>query len=217
MIVNRNPKCADERSTIGFMPMASPLSKDQEKAQIAALLKSLIREKGYTHQSFAEEIGVSPGLVSQWATNRGTVPAERALTVASLLGTQPELISPSWRLLRNQFIKSQSRRLDSSIILAAVKLASGAVTGAGMSHFDIETEEDAELFSLAIDEVMDDGIIDASDSDVQRFARKLKSRKEGVDGEVRTTGSDGRADSAAGKAQDGDASRTSLSRRRKSA
>lgn len=96
------------------------MSDDPEKAQIAALLKNLIRENGYTHQSFAEEIGVSPGLVSQWATNRGMVPAERALTVASLLGTEPEVISPSWKLLRDQFIASQPQRPDFEIMGWAV-------------------------------------------------------------------------------------------------
>lgn len=197
--------------------MAAPVSDDPEKAKIAALLKQLLRERGYTHQSFAEAIGVSPGLVSQWATNRGAVPAERAMEVAALLHVEPDAISPSWKALKSQFLASQPQRLDAAIILAAVRLASGAVTGVGLSHFDIETEDDAELFALAIEEVMDDGITLASDSDVQRFARKLQSRKEEQDGEVGTAGSDGGVGRSTGKAQARDAQGPAGGRKRKSA
>lgn len=197
--------------------MAAPISDDPEKAKTAALIKQLLRERGYTHQSFAEAIGVSPGLVSQWATNRGAVPAERALEVATLLHVAPEAVSPSWKALKAQFLASQPQRLDAAIILAAVRLASGAVTGVGLSHFDIETHGDAELFALAIEEVMDDGIVEASDSDVQRFARKLQSRMEERDGQVGKAGSHGRADRTASKAQAGDATGTSPGRKRKSA
>lgn len=112
---------------------------------------------------------------------------------------------------------SQLQRLDAAIILAAVRLASGAVTGVGLSHFDIETEDDAELFALAIEEVMDDGITLASDSDVQRFARKLQSRKEEQDGEVGTAGSDGGVGRSTGKAQARDAQGPAGGRKRKSA
>ncbi|WP_313250113.1 helix-turn-helix transcriptional regulator [Stenotrophomonas acidaminiphila] len=112
---------------------------------------------------------------------------------------------------------SQPQRLDAAIILAAVRLASGAVTGVGLSHFDIETQGDAELFALAIEEVMDDGIVEASDSDVQRFARKLQSRMEERDGQVGKAGSHGRADRTASKAQAGDATGTSPGWKRKSA
>lgn len=100
--------------------MAAPISDDPEKAKIAALLKQLLRERGYTHQSFAEVIGVSPGLVSQWATNRGAVPAERAMEVATLLHVEPEAISPSWRALKTQFFESQLQRLDFEIMARTV-------------------------------------------------------------------------------------------------
>ncbi|KRG65190.1 hypothetical protein ABB26_05135 [Stenotrophomonas humi] len=197
--------------------MVAPVSPDPEKAQISELLKKLIRERGYTHQSFSDAIGVSPGLVSQWATNRGAVPAERAMKVATLLGTKPEIISPIWRELREQFVASQPLRLDAATITAAVRLASGAGTGVGLSHFELETEDDAELFALAIAEVLDDQIIEASDSDVQRFARKLKSRKEGDDGQVGAAGSNGGTDSSAGQAKAGNAKRAAAGRQRKRA
>lgn len=100
--------------------MAAPISDDPEKAKTAALIKQLLRERGYTHQSFAEAIGVSPGLVSQWATNRGAVPAERALEVATLLHVAPEAVSPSWKALKAQFQASQPQRPDFDIMAGTV-------------------------------------------------------------------------------------------------
>jgi len=112
---------------------------------------------------------------------------------------------------------SQPRRLDREIILAAVRLASGAATGVGLSQFQIETENDAELFALAIEEVMDDGITQASDSDVHRFVCKLQSLREEINDEVGTVGSDGGAHRTAGKAQTRDATGPTAGGKRKRA
>lgn len=112
---------------------------------------------------------------------------------------------------------SQAQRPTNETILAAVRLASGAHTGVGLTSFDIETEEDAELFALAIEEVLDEGIAIASDSDVQRFARKLESRRESGDGQVGTIGSNGGANSAKSKAKAGDAKGSSAGKKRKRA
>lgn len=128
--------------------MAAPVSDDPQKAQAAALLKRLLKERGYTHQSFADEIEVSPGLVSQWATNRGGVPAERAVAVASLLGVAPEEISINWRTLRGQFLASQSLGLDAITIGSAITLAKKAFRlGAGE---ELVIERDPEAFAQAL-------------------------------------------------------------------
>ena len=110
---------------------------------------------------------------------------------------------------------SQVQRPTAETILAAVRLASGAATGVGLSHFDIETDGDAELFALAIEEVLDDGITVATDSDVQRFARKFQSRVGVNNGKVGKTGSDGGIDSAAGKAKARSAAGSSAGRRKR--
>lgn len=112
---------------------------------------------------------------------------------------------------------SQIQRPTPDTILAAVRLASGATTGVGLDSFEIETEADAELFALAIEEVLDDGITVVSDSDVQRFARKLQSRRKSEDGQIRKARPDGRANSATGKAEAGDAPRPAASPARKRA
>lgn len=103
---------------------------------------------------------------------------------------------------------SQVQRPTTDTILAAVRLASGAATGVGLSHFDIETADDAELFALAIEEVLEDGITVPTDSDVQRFARKLQMLRKAEDGQVGKIGSNGGTDRAAGKAKAGNASRS---------
>lgn len=132
MAVNSSPKCADERQRIASLSMAAPVSVDPAEADAAALFKRLIDASDWTHESFAAEVEVSPGRVSQWATNRGPIPAERAIQVASLLGTQPELISPEWRRLLGQFLQSQTARLDGEMLDAIFMVAKkfAGLTGA---------------------------------------------------------------------------------------
>lgn len=117
--VNRLAKCADERSALGSLGMAAPISKDPAEAEAADLFKRLIDASDWTHQSFAAETDVSPGRVSQWATNRGPVPWDKAERVAELLGTEPDLISPAWRRLRTYFMQSLLLRLTPEIVAAS--------------------------------------------------------------------------------------------------
>lgn len=112
---------------------------------------------------------------------------------------------------------SQSTRLTRETIVDAVKLATGSVTKAGMPSFEIETIEDAELLVLAMEAVLEDGIHGATDSDVQRFARKFGSSSEEVSGKFGTSGSNGRAGSAARTAKTGEEGQPATRRSRKSA
>jgi DNA-binding transcriptional regulator YdaS (Cro superfamily) len=90
--------------------MPAPLSANPEDAAAAALFSRLLRTGGWTHEKFAAEIGVSAGRVSQWATNRGAIPPERAVAVARLLGSSPALLSPVWGRLRDEWAASQPER-----------------------------------------------------------------------------------------------------------
>jgi len=110
---------------------------------------------------------------------------------------------------------SQPARLSKDTIAAAVHLATGASLKGGGGHFAIETEDDAEFFALAIDEVLDQNIEAVSDSDVERFALKFKSRKEKVDGKVGKAGSDGGADRSSRQAEAGGKDRVAAGRKRK--
>lgn len=146
--VNRFTKCADGRHALAFLGMVAPISDDALEAEAAALFSRLIKDSEWTHETLADKVGVSPGRVSQWATNRGAIPAERALAVAQALGTQPELISVSWRNLRNEFVQSQLGRLTPAIVAHAVRMvrkATGIVEGKS-----INVEDDLELFAQSL-------------------------------------------------------------------
>jgi hypothetical protein len=116
---NSPPKCADRRQALASLGMAAPVSNDPKEAAAAALFSELVRASDYTHESLAGEVGVSAGRVSQWATNRGAVPWDKAEKVARLLGTEPELISPSWGELREHFTESLLVRLTPEIVGAS--------------------------------------------------------------------------------------------------
>ena len=120
---NSLTKCADERQSIAFLGMAAPVSEDSEATSASALFKRLIDESDWTHESFAAAVDVSPGRVSQWATNRGSVPWDKARLVAEKLGTKPALISPGFRRLRDEFLSSHLQRLDAEIISASQVVA----------------------------------------------------------------------------------------------
>lgn len=146
--VNRFAKCADGRHALASLGMVAPVSDDPQEAEAAALFSRLVKDSEWTHETLADKVGVSPGRVSQWATNRGAIPAERALAVANALGTEPELISVSWRKLRNEFVQSQLGRLTPAIVAHAVRMvrkATGIVEGKS-----INVEDDLELFAQSL-------------------------------------------------------------------
>lgn len=186
MDCNRFPKCADQRQGIAFLSMAAPVSTDLAEADAAATFKRLIDGSEWTHESFAAEVDVSPSRVSQWATNRGPIPAGRAVQVAKLLGTQPELISPEWRRLLGQFLQSQSARLDGEMLRATFMVAKKF---AGLTATQrLDPVRHAEQFSDALRLTMR-----------QAFGLPEESKDE----LVRRDGEDRRFDSAAGKRKDG--------------
>lgn len=111
--------------------MAAPVSEDPEELRIADQLKALLRERGYTHDSFAAEAGVSAGRVSQWATNRGGVPPERASRVAQLLGVGPADVSLGWRRLRDEFAASQPAGLDLAKLTSLLETLEAAIQKSG--------------------------------------------------------------------------------------
>ena len=108
--VNSLPKCADGRHVLASLRMPAPVSTSPDDAAASALFSKLLKMHGWTHERFAAEIGVSAGRVSQWATNRGAIPPERAVAVAKLLGSSPDLLSPTWGRLRDEWVASQPER-----------------------------------------------------------------------------------------------------------
>lgn len=151
---NRFSKCADERLALASLGMAASVSKDPAEAEAAALFKRLLDASDWTHETLADKVGVSPGRVSQWATNRGPIPPERAVPTATALGTRPELISVGWRHLRNEFVASHLGRLTEATIARAVIVAKQALAETGVARLNIE--RDPEIFAQALRAVIAD-------------------------------------------------------------
>lgn len=140
---NRVPKCADERQRLASLGMAAPLSADPEAAAAAVLFRQLLEASDYTHETFAAQVEVSPGRVSQWATNRGSVPWDKARVVAGLLGTKPALISPGFRRLRDEFLSSHLSRLDAEIVSASQVVARAEAGLSPSQNLDMGKHADA--------------------------------------------------------------------------
>lgn len=85
---------------------------DPDEIAASAAFAVAWKKSGLSQQYLAEMAGVSPGAVSQWATTRLAIPAERAKRVADLVGVEPETISPSWKAIKAQMGYSQPQRLD---------------------------------------------------------------------------------------------------------
>lgn len=120
---NRLPKCADERQGLASLGMTAAVSDRPEETRASALFRELLAQSEWTHETLAAEVEVSPGRVSQWATNRGSIPWDKARLVAEKLNTKPALISPGFRRLRDEFLASHVERLDASIIELAIPTA----------------------------------------------------------------------------------------------
>lgn len=70
-----------------------------EEIAAAARLASAIAASGKSQEAIGADVGVSQGMVWQWAKARMAVPAPRALKLAEAVGlTDPGEISPAWRL-----------------------------------------------------------------------------------------------------------------------
>jgi transcriptional regulator with XRE-family HTH domain len=176
--------------------MAAPKSQDPENQVAAELIKRLIDASEWTHQTLGEEMGVSPGRVSQWATNRGAVPVERALELAGNLNTLPELISPTWAKLQRQFLLSQLERLTAATILRTVELTRDALARFGKPYSG--PAKDPELFA----EMLRLAILETAES------------SDGERGVWEASGPGGGATGTKGKAKDGHAARSLPSARR---
>lgn len=182
---------------------------------IGQRLKQLREENRLDQVQAAKVADTTKQAVSQIENGRTKVPGGAYL----LRWAKHYKVDLEWLITGkgSQSSSSQPVRPSPEIILAAVRLACGATDQAGVGHFDIETREDAELFALAIEEALDENLEIVSDSDVQRFAHKITSRREGSSGQERTVGQDGRADRSAGQEEDGEAARPAAGRARKRA
>lgn len=80
-------------NSIASMP--KPPKKPTPTAQSLALTAAINKAK-LTKAAIAEHAGVSPPMVSQWASGHRPVPADKARRLGELLGIAPERISASF-------------------------------------------------------------------------------------------------------------------------
>lgn len=76
---------------------ARPTPTPESKAIAAAIERSSI-----SRAAIAERMDVSPGLVSQWASGRRPVAADRAPKLAAILGLDPKNISAAYRHVESE-------------------------------------------------------------------------------------------------------------------
>lgn len=154
------------------------------------------------------------GAVGHYLTGRSDPPVSSIAPLADKLQISLD------ELLRGTAVQSQSHPVSftGEMMASAVRLARGAVEAKGMDDFDPASEiGDAELLGLALEEVIELGIQDATDSDVLRFARKVNKGGAGRDGKAGSNRPDGGTDSRTSAAEVGGEGATSGGRRRKSA
>lgn len=70
-----------------------------EELEMARKINAAISESGNTQDEIAGLLGVTQGVVTQWATGRTPVAARRATALARLIKLQPEEISVAYRAL----------------------------------------------------------------------------------------------------------------------
>lgn len=114
----------DERSPNSLARMAEPkrdrtLTDPEQVAACRAFARAW-RESGHSQQEIAEQVGVTPGMVSHWVKARAAIPAIRAVKVAQAVGADPEEISADYAELKRHFSRSQPPRLDPQMMAEAL-------------------------------------------------------------------------------------------------
>lgn len=81
---------------------------NQVELEAAARLSSALAASSESQESVGAKVGVTQGMVWQWANGRLPVPAKRAAALAAALGIEdPGVISPAWRQIaspKNEFV-----------------------------------------------------------------------------------------------------------------
>lgn len=166
---------------------------------IGERLKGLRESAGLDQPKFAEIAGTSKQAVSQIESGRTKVPGGLYL----FRWAKHCEVNLEWLITgkgdRRQGT-SQPARPTAENILAAARMASAALVDP--HPLDPSDPADAELLSLALEDVLEEGIVEATDSDALRFVQRFNRRRQS-DEEGGSDRSDGRAGSRAGAAQAG--------------
>lgn len=81
--------------------------------KFAQEIKRSLDESGQRQAAVAEAAGVTPGFVSQWATGKRPVPADKAVALARSIGTSPELVSEAFLRIADEVSRFSKTHLVS--------------------------------------------------------------------------------------------------------
>lgn len=104
--------------------MTKRLMSDQEQAA-AKLIGDAVRASEQNQDEIGAAVGVSQGLIWQWANGRVPVPANRAVALAQVLRLDPCAISPAYREIIDGAQLKQLRP-DEAALLAKYRQADDA-------------------------------------------------------------------------------------------
>ncbi|HDS1649038.1 TPA: helix-turn-helix transcriptional regulator [Stenotrophomonas maltophilia] len=140
-------------NSIAFMTTKAP-----EPTRESRILAAAVEESGQKKKDIADAAGVSPAELYQWATARRPVPAERAATLARVLGIEdPSSISIGYAeiaastdgaLALASAPSSRASEVPSDLSIArlqndvhALSLALGALTTVMVAHRPAEAQD----------------------------------------------------------------------------
>lgn len=157
--LNSPARCSDERSSVASLVMGSERRKlTKEELEAAAEFKRLVDAMSDSQHTLGAKIGVTQGMVWQWADGQVPISAAKARAAAKAVGGDPFKISVAFREVVGSPAEllgiagtateqaSQSVQLDPDTVRAAHELVRGSYEDAG-NTYDIEAEPD--VFAIA--------------------------------------------------------------------
>ena len=103
--------------------MRKTLSPDEIAA--ARLIHGAVAASALSQEQIAADVGVSQGLIWQWANERVSVPANRAVALARVLGLSPSAVSPAYAEIINS-APDVALKPDEAALLAKYRAADDA-------------------------------------------------------------------------------------------
>lgn len=152
----RQQQCSS-RPTCGTYSIANMATKPDKSTPESRRIKAAVKASGKPLAAVAESVGVSSGVLSQWAGGHRPVPAGRAVPLAQVLGLEPGAVSAQYRAvedsqqgsaLRRPRLVSEDEGSDTQIArlsndFDAMKIAFGIMVASMVKHRPIEARESA--------------------------------------------------------------------------
>lgn len=122
----------------GTVQAQADIQPDQRAQFIEAQLQAL----QLSHSDVAEKVGVSVGMVWQWASGKTAVSAKKARPLADVLGCEPWQVSQAFEEIMGQV----SAQMNPHAVCRALKLYEGVIEGLGTAAARVAFDTKAKLF-----------------------------------------------------------------------